>query len=118
MKLIHSVLLSGLLFMGLLPSWQPYAAENPASLFNDLCAVCHGLGGKGDGPSASGLHPKPADFSNCKVMAADSDETLFKILKEGGQSVGRSTVMPSWKDALTDEQIRALVKYIRGFCKK
>ena len=51
-------------------------------------------------------------------MAADSDQTLFKIIKEGGQSVGRSTVMPSWKDSLSDDQIRSLVKYIRGFCKK
>jgi cytochrome c oxidase cbb3-type subunit 2/cytochrome c oxidase cbb3-type subunit I/II len=86
-------------------------------LFNDICSICHGAGGKGDGPSAAGLYPKPADFTNCKVMAADSDQTLFKIIKEGAQSVGRSTVMPSWKDSLSDEQIHSLVKYIRSFCK-
>ncbi len=51
-------------------------------------------------------------------MAADSDQALLKIIKEGGQSVGRSTVMPSWKDSLSDDQIRSLVKYIRGLCKK
>lgn len=45
-----------------------------------------------------GLEPKPADFTNCKVMAKDSDDVLLKIIKGGGQSVGRSTVMP----ALTD----------------
>jgi mono/diheme cytochrome c family protein len=118
LKLIHRVVLSAFPFIGVLSSWQSYGAENPASLFNDICAVCHGAGGKGDGPSASGLHPKPADFTDCKAMAADSDATLFKIIKEGGQSVGRSTVMPAWKDALSDEQIGALVKYIRGFCKK
>jgi len=26
--------------------------------------------------------------------------------------------MPSWGDALSDRQIRDLVKYVRGFCKK
>ena len=77
------------------PSWLS-AAEKTAVLFQELCSVCHGAGGKGDGPSAQGLEPKPADFTNCKVMTKDSDEVLLKIIKGGGQSVGRSTVMPAW----------------------
>lgn len=97
---------------------QSHGAETVDSLFGDVCAVCHGASGKGDGPSAAGLHPKPADFTDCKAMAKDSDETLFKIIRDGGQSVGRSTVMPSWKDSLSEDQIRSLVKYIRGLCKK
>jgi cytochrome c oxidase cbb3-type subunit 3 len=94
------------------------AAEETASLFRELCSVCHGIGGKGDGPSAQGLEPKPADFTNCKVMTKDSDDLLFKIIKGGGQSAGRSTVMPAWGDSLSDQQIRELVKFIRSFCKK
>ena len=99
------------------PSWL-LAAEKTAVLFQELCTVCHGVGGKGDGPSAQGLEPKPADFTNCKTMAKDSDEVLLKIIKGGGQSVGRSTVMPAWGDALSEQQIRELVKFIRGLCKK
>jgi hypothetical protein len=64
------------------------------------------------------LEPKPADFTDCKAMAKDSDEVLFKIVKSGGQSAGRSTVMPSWGDSLTEQQIRGLVQLIRAFCKK
>jgi mono/diheme cytochrome c family protein len=94
------------------------AQESAPALFEGLCAVCHGLGGKGDGPSAAGLHPKPANFTDCRAMAKDSDQVLFRIIKEGGQSLGRSTVMPSWKDSLGDGQIMTLVKLIRGFCKK
>jgi cytochrome c oxidase cbb3-type subunit 3 len=94
------------------------AAEAGAALFGELCSVCHGVGGKGDGPSAQGLEPKPADFTNCKAMAKDSDDVLFKIIKGGGQSAGRSTVMPAWGDSLSDQQIRELVKLIRGLCKK
>jgi mono/diheme cytochrome c family protein len=99
------------------PSWL-LAAEKTAILFQELCSVCHGVGGKGDGPSAQGLEPKPADFSNCQLMAKDSDEVLLKIIKGGGQSVGRSTVMPAWGDALSEQQIRELVKFIRSLCKK
>ena len=94
------------------------ATEETAELFTGLCSVCHGVGGKGDGPSAQGLEPKPADFTNCKVMAKDSDDVLFKIIKEGGQSAGRSTVMPAWGASLSDAHIRELVKYIRGLCKR
>jgi cytochrome c oxidase cbb3-type subunit III len=94
------------------------AAEKTTVLFQELCSVCHGVGGRGDGPSAKGLEPKPADFTNCKVMAKDSDEVLLKIIKGGGQSVGRSTVMPAWGDSLSEQQIGDLVKFIRGLCKK
>ena len=94
------------------------AAEKTTVLFQELCSVCHGVGGRGDGPSAKGLEPKPADFTNCKVMAKDSDEVLLKIIKGGGQRVGRSTVMPAWGDSLSEQQIGDLVKFIRGLCKK
>ena len=97
---------------------QLSAAEETAMLFTELCSVCHGVGGKGDGPSAQGLEPKPADFTNCKAMAKDSDDVLFKIIKGGGQSAGRSTVMPAWGDSLSDQQIGELVKFVRGLCKK
>jgi len=99
------------------PSWL-LAAEKTTVLFQELCSVFHGVGGKGDGPSAQGLEPKPADFTNCKVMAKDSDEVLLKIIKGGGQSVGRSTVMPAWGESLSEQRIRELVKFIRGLCKK
>jgi len=102
----------------LLMQSMPSAAEATPELFRELCSVCHGVGGKGDGPSAQGLEPKPADFTNCKVMSKDSDNVLFKIIKGGGQSAGRSTVMPAWGDSLSEQQIRDLVKFIRGLCKK
>ena len=95
----------------------PLAAEQAPSPFAELCSICHGAGGKGDGPSAAGLNPKPADLTDCKVTRNQSEETLFRIIKHGGQSVGRSTVMPAWGEALSDGQIRDLVAVIRGFCK-
>ncbi len=94
------------------------AAEDGAAIFNQVCWVCHGAGGRGDGPSSQGLEPKPADFTDCKTMAKDSDDVLFKIIKSGGSSAGRSSVMPAWGDAYSETQIRALVEFIRGLCKK
>lgn len=114
------LLLSSFLFLGAI-DLRPVplsAAEEPAAVFRDICSVCHGAGGKGDGPSSQGLEPKPADFTNCQTMAKDSDEVLYKIIKGGGSSAGRSAVMPAWGDALSERQIRGLVQLIRTLCKK
>ena len=116
-KLVSFFLLGFFWGGGFLPS-SPLAAEKAASLYKDLCASCHGARGKGDGLSAAALNPRPRDFTNCKTMAAESDEILFKIIKGGSQSVGRSPMMPSWGGALSDQQVRELVAYIRSFCKK
>ena len=93
-------------------------ANTARETFIELCSICHGTGGKGDGPSAAGLNPRPADFTNCATMRAQSDASLFTIIKRGGQGAGRSTVMPAWGEALSDGQIRDLVAVVRGFCKK
>ena len=94
------------------------AADKARETFVEMCSICHGVGGKGDGPSAAGLNPRPADFTNCAVMQKQSDATLFTIIKQGGQGAGRSTVMPAWGDALPDGQIQELVSVVRGFCKR
>ena len=118
-KLIASLALFSFVHCSASDPSSSWAAEKKRDvLFEELCSVCHGVGGKGDGPSAQGLQPRPADFTACNVMAKDSDEVLFKIIKGGGQSVGRSTVMPAWGDSLSEEQIRELIKFIRGLCKK
>jgi mono/diheme cytochrome c family protein len=94
------------------------AAGSARETFVEVCSICHGVGGKGDGPSAAGLDPRPADFTDCAVMQKQSDATLFTIIKRGGPGAGRSTVMPAWGDSLPDGQIRDLVAVVRSFCKR
>ncbi|MBI2087192.1 MAG: cytochrome c [Deltaproteobacteria bacterium] len=86
--------------------------------YDQLCAGCHGTKGKGDGPAAAALNPKPRDHTDCKGMAKESDDSLFKVIKEGGQGAGRSPLMPPWKASLKDPDVQNLVAYIRSFCKK
>lgn len=78
-----------------------------------LCASCHGNTGKGDGPAASALTPKPADHTDGKRMKALSDQFLFDIIKNGGASVGKSPLMPAWGGQLKDQDIWNLIAYIR-----
>jgi len=51
----------------------PPVATSPASgkeMFNAYCAVCHGAGGKGDGPAAKALNKAPANLTQ---LAAKND---------------------------------------------
>ena len=38
------------------------AAQKGQMLYSKLCWTCHGKNGKGDGPAAANLNPKPKDF--------------------------------------------------------
>ena len=42
-----------------------------------------------------------------------TDEFLFKVIKEGGASVGKSPLMAPWGGSLSDAQIVDVVAYVR-----
>ena len=79
-----------------------------------LCASCHGTSGKGDGPAAAALTPKPRDHSDGKYMNTLTDKYLFDIIKGGGSSAGKSPLMPPWGSQLGDQDIWNVVSYIRS----
>jgi mono/diheme cytochrome c family protein len=96
----------------------PARAQSAAENFTELCARCHGRQGLGDGPDGATLSTKPRNFHDCELMAKDSDDFVFREIKGGSGAVGRSHDMPSWGEAFEDEQIRALVAFVRELCSK
>ena len=78
------------------------------------CVGCHGASGKGDGPAAAALNPKPQDHTNGKVMNALTDKYLFDIIKDGGKAVQKAALMPAANKKLTDQDIWDMVAYIRS----
>ncbi len=96
-----------------LSSFSVSAQDAPAgkAKFDTYCVTCHGATGKGDGPASAALNPKPADLSQTKL----SDDELKKMIKEGGGGMGRSTSMPAWGGALSDQDIANIVAHIRSF---
>jgi mono/diheme cytochrome c family protein len=88
----------------------PATPENltaAAQLFQDNCLLCHGEKGIGDGPGAKTIKVKPANFTDAKLMSAETDGSLFWKMSQGRGP------MPSWKDDLTDTERWQLVNYIR-----
>lgn len=82
-----------------------FGQDDPAALYKSKCQVCHGADGKGDTLAGKKLGIK--DFHSPEV-AKMSDAELFEITKKGKDK------MPSYDKKLTDDQIKALIKYIRS----
>ena len=80
--------------------------EQGRHLFEKNCVSCHGPAGRGDGPAAAALKPRPADLAMMAGHHPDGD-LAWKIANGRG-------AMPSWKDTLSDQQIWILVNYIKS----
>ena len=80
------------------------------TLYVANCGPCHGNKGKGDGPAAQGLNPKPADHTSAAVQA-ETDGALFWKLSEGRNP------MPGYKKIFTDQQRWELITFIRTLAK-
>lgn len=80
--------------------------------YTTICLSCHGPEGKGDGPVAAALNPKPRDFTDKGYMAQLDDKYLFEVISKGGAAVGKSPLMPP--AALGEQEIRNVIEYIRG----
>ncbi len=107
------------LFVAVLAAGPVWAADVlAAENYETLCVTCHGTSGKGDGPYAPDLPVKATDFTDCAKMKGVSDETLFKVTKDGGPAAGLNDAMPAQRGALNDAQIKDVVAYIRSFCKQ
>lgn len=108
-------------FLGALVFVSPnaFAADAAAGKvkYQQFCGACHGPTGKGDGPGAASLNPRPRDHTDSKYMKTLSDDQLFKITKMGGAAVGKSPTMPPWGGALSDQDIKNVVAFIRSLAK-
>ncbi len=97
----------------------PAADSAPAARdYSRYCEQCHGPKGRGDGPKAHMLEAPPDDLSDCRATRKISDPQFFQAIQQGGLAVGMSAEMPAWGGALDPGQIKALVAYVRGFCRE
>jgi mono/diheme cytochrome c family protein len=83
-------------------------------VYEKECAKCHGPDGKGDTKMGKKLGIK--DYTDAKVQEAMKDDKAFKAIKEGVKE-GESSKMKAFGETLKDEEIKALVKYVRAFKK-
>jgi cytochrome c oxidase cbb3-type subunit 2 len=76
------------------------------ALFTSTCAICHQTNGEGVKGAFPPLKGSP--------VVGDDDATLhIKIVLEGYDARSEYSVMPPFKDRLTDDQIAAIINYER-----
>ncbi|MCU7924205.1 MAG: cytochrome c [Candidatus Thiodiazotropha sp. (ex Dulcina madagascariensis)] len=79
-------------------------------VYLDKCAACHGRDGRGNGPLAEVLGMKAKDHTNSAEMNKNPNSYLVEVITYG--SAGKS-LMPGWKEVLSEEEIEGVVSYIR-----
>jgi mono/diheme cytochrome c family protein len=87
----------------------PGVPEQGKPIYEDRCASCHGLQGRGDGPQAPFLSPRPGNLVSAGI-SVKSDKELLAVIANGKPR----TAMPAWKDLLTEEERRDVLAYIRS----
>jgi mono/diheme cytochrome c family protein len=80
-------------------------AAGKKATVDKACTACHGEGGKGDGPGAAALNPKPADWTSAKVQQESDGCIFWKI------TTGRGA-MPPWA-AIPENERWQIIHYIR-----
>jgi mono/diheme cytochrome c family protein len=101
------------------PPADPNRPSEAKLLFANVCSQCHGLEGKGDGPAAETLNPKPRNYTDPAWQASVTDAEIKAIIVGGGQAVGKSGMMPPNPGLKEREDVLdELVQIIRGFGKK
>ncbi len=86
-------------------------AADPKDNWTTSCAKCHGADGKGQTKMGQRLGVK--DFTDAKVQADLKDDAAFKAIKEGLKNSDDKTLMKPF-DNLSDDEIKALVAYVRS----
>lgn len=106
--------------------WAPAQFVPPANLklnsgkeiYDAACVACHGSDGKGM-PDTTVVFEKPStfpDFTQCDQTTPELNKDWKATILFGGAGRGFSRIMPSFREALTSQQIDELIGYLRGFC--
>ena len=84
----------------------PEAIAAGAATYAQRCAICHGASGRGDGPAAFTLNPRPVDLT-VHVPQHAPGEVHYWI----GEGVP-GTAMPGWKVELSETQRWEIVRFL------
>jgi mono/diheme cytochrome c family protein len=85
-------------------------AADAKTNWDNNCAQCHGKDGKADTKMGKTLNAK--DLTDPKVQAEFTDAKATQSIKEGVKQNGKTT-MKAFGGKLTDDEIKALVAYVR-----
>jgi cytochrome c oxidase subunit 2 len=102
-------------------TWMNGGTTGPLSatgekIFAELgCVTCHRSDTQGRGPNLHGVFGKPVQLEDGRTLTADENYLRECILEPGAKRVkGFQPIMPTFQGLVTEEQVNALVAYIKS----
>ncbi len=102
-------------------AWMNGGSTGPLSatgekIFAELgCVTCHRTDTQGRGPNLQGIFGKPVQLEDGRTVTADENYVRECILDPGAKRVkGFQPIMPTFQGLVTEEQVNALVAYIKS----
>jgi len=86
------------------------ASQAPVSgrdIYRSKCAACHGPEGRGNGPAAAAMNPRPSSFADSARRQATTDVAVGEVIEHGRRS------MPAFGRMLSRTQIDSVIVYVK-----
>ena len=90
-------------------------AAEPAENWAKNCASCHGKDGAGH--TKAGRMKQVKDMTDPAYQKGFTDEQAAKQIKEGFKDSAGKEKMKAFADVLSDDEVKALVGYVRSLQK-
>jgi len=94
------------------------SSRSPAEIYGSACASCHGYEGKGQPAATVGFDIPLPDFTECSFSTREPDADWLTVVRLGGPARAFDRMMPSFDEALTEEEILLALAHVRTFCPK
>ena len=124
-----SIVIAAAVYLGIAGGISLHAAQDPTTpptslanalpsdadgeyIFRNNCATCHGPDGKGSPQSVIGFDAPLPDFTDCATNTVEPFGDWNSVVHRGGPIRGLDRHMPAFGDALSDDQIESVIKYL------
>ena len=111
----RNVLCVVLLILLVNDAWGVSDISRGAELFATNCATCHGADGQPDpdSPLVKGLGVMPANLSDALFNSREPESEWKLVVTYGGAKLGFSEIMPAFGEALSEQEIDAVLAYVK-----
>ncbi len=92
--------------------------DSGAALYGRMCVACHGADAHGHPAATTRLAVPPADLADCAASSSETEDQWTGVVLKGGSAYGLSLDMPAFGEAITPEDARRIIRYVRSLCRE